>query len=106
MPTPRLEPTESVVIRQAEFQALLRDKVGWAVRLMLNRVLDQEVEVFLGAAPYERTPTRRDYRDGRYERSLVTGIALKAHGACRYDEVSQVIYWAAARHDIGLLSSA
>ncbi len=28
----------------------------------------------IGAALYERTSTRRDYRNGRYERGLVTGV--------------------------------
>jgi transposase-like protein len=74
MTTPVLEHTESSVISQADFQALLRDKVCLAVRLMLNTVLDLEVEAFIGAAPYERTPTRQDYRNGRYERGLVTGV--------------------------------
>lgn len=72
--TPDPEHTESAVISQADFQALLRDKMCWAVRLLLNTVLDAEVEAFMGAAPYARTPTRQDYRNGRYERGLVTGI--------------------------------
>ena len=46
----------------------------WAVRLLLNAVLDAEVEAFIGAAPYTRTPTRQDYRSGSYDRGLVTGI--------------------------------
>ena len=74
MSTPELERTAPPVISQADFQALLRDKLCLAVRLMLNEVLDLEVETFIGAAPYERTPTRQDYRNGSYERGLVTGI--------------------------------
>jgi transposase-like protein len=72
--TPDPEHTESAVVSQADFHALLRDKMCWAVRLLLNTVLDAEVEAFIGAAPYARTPTRRDYRNGSYERGLVTGI--------------------------------
>jgi transposase-like protein len=74
MTTPELEPTALSVIRQADFHALLRDKVCLAVQLMLNQVLDLEVEAFIGAAPYERTPTRQDYRNGHYERGMVTGV--------------------------------
>ncbi len=74
MTTPELEHTAPPVISQADFQALLRDKLCLAVRLMLNEVLDLEVEAFIGAAPYERTPTRQDYRNGSYERGLVTGV--------------------------------
>ena len=74
MTTPVVEPTESAVISQADFHALLRDKMCWAVRLMLNTVLDAEIEAFIGATPYERTPTRQDYRNGSYQRGLVTGI--------------------------------
>ncbi len=72
--TPDPKNTESAVISQADFQTLLRDKMCWAVRLALNTVLDAEVEAFIGAAPYARTPTRQDYRNGRYDRGLVTGI--------------------------------
>jgi len=72
--TPDPEHTESAVISQADFHALLRDKMCWAVRLLLNTVLDVEVEAFIGAAPYARTPTRQDYRNGSYDRGLVTGI--------------------------------
>ena len=53
---------------------LLRDKVCLAVQLMLNEVMDWELEAVIGAALYERTATRRDYRNGRYERGLVTGV--------------------------------
>jgi putative transposase len=74
MTTPKLEHTESNSISQAAFHALLREKVCLAVQLMLNQVLDLEIEAFVGAAPYERTATRQDYRNGSYERGLVTGV--------------------------------
>jgi transposase-like protein len=74
MTTPELEHTESSSISQAAFHALLREKVCLAVQLMLNQVLDLEVAAFIGAAPYERTATRHDYRNGSYERGLVTGV--------------------------------
>jgi putative transposase len=74
MTTPELEHTAPQPISQADFHALLRDKVCLAVQLMLNQVLDLEVAAFIGAAPYERTPKRQDYRNGSYERGMVTGI--------------------------------
>lgn len=74
MTTPELEHTAPPAISQADFHALLREKVCLAVQLMLNQVLDVEVEAFIGAAPYERTSTRQDYRNGSYERGLVTGV--------------------------------
>lgn len=74
MTTPEVENTAPTVISQADFQALLRDKLCQAVRLVLNQVLDLEVEAFIGAGPYERTDLRQDYRNGSYARDLVTGI--------------------------------
>ncbi len=35
-------------------------------------VLEEEVEVFCNAAPYQRTPQRRDHRNGTYLRDLGT----------------------------------
>lgn len=61
---------------QADFQDLLRDKLRQAVRATLVAVLHEEVETLVGALPYERKPTRRDYRNGTYPRDLVTGLGL------------------------------
>lgn len=72
--TPVLEHTESAVISQTTVQMLLREKIGLAVQFTLNTLLDYELEAFLGAARYERTPTRQDYRNGSYERGLLTNI--------------------------------
>jgi putative transposase len=74
MPTPTLENTESIIISQADFHALLRAKMCAAVQVVMNAVLDAEVEAFIGAAPYARTPTRQDHRNGRYRRGLVTSV--------------------------------
>lgn len=74
MTTPELEHTAPSANSQPDFHVLLRDKICLAVQLMLNEVMDQELEAVIGAALYERTSTRRDYRNGRYERGLVTGI--------------------------------
>lgn len=59
---------------QADFQDLLRDKLRQAVRATLVAVLHEEVETLVGALPYARQPTRRDYRNGTYPRDLVTSL--------------------------------
>jgi transposase-like protein len=53
---------------------MLREKLRQAVRYTLIQVLEAEVEACIGAAAYERAPTRRDYRNGHYERNLGTGV--------------------------------
>jgi transposase-like protein len=47
-----------------------------AVRLTLVTVLEEEVSALIGALPYERTPERRDYRNGHYARDLETTVGL------------------------------
>jgi transposase-like protein len=45
-----------------------------AIRHTFITVLEEEVEGFIQAALYQRTPERRDYRNGHYERNLVTTV--------------------------------
>lgn len=59
-------------LSQSEFDALLHDKVRDAVRLTLITILEEEVEAFVGAPPYQRNGQRRDYRNGHYTRDLDT----------------------------------
>jgi transposase-like protein len=66
--------TQQSQISQATFQDLLREKLRGAVRITLITVLEEEVEAFIGAGPYQRTPGRRDQRNGHYPRDLVTGM--------------------------------
>lgn len=42
------------------------------MRLTLVTVLEEEVEAFIGARPYQRSQKRRDYRNGSYRRNLET----------------------------------
>ncbi len=74
MSTPELEHTAPFAISQADFHALLCDKVYLAVHFLLNEMMEWDLEAFIGGALYERTSTRRDYRNWRYERGLVTGL--------------------------------
>lgn len=74
MTTPALEHTAAPANSQLDSHVLLRDKVCLAVQLMLNEIMDCELEAVIGAALYERNAARRDYRNGHYERGLVTGV--------------------------------
>jgi len=59
---------------QDEFQSLLQEQIRQAVRLALTTILEAEVDAFVGALPYERTPNRRDQRNGHYTRGLGTTV--------------------------------
>lgn len=71
---PHQESTQQAGVSQAEFHELVREKLKTTVRYTLIQVLEAEVEACIGAAAYERSPKRRDYRNGHYERNLVTGV--------------------------------
>ena len=72
--TPHQESTQQELVSQTAFHELLREKLRDAVRYTLIQVLEAEVEACIGAAVYERVPTRQDHRNGHYERNLVTGV--------------------------------
>jgi transposase-like protein len=60
--------------RQAEIHELLQEQMRLAIRHTLITVLEEEVNGFIQAALYQRTPERQDYRNGYYERDLVTSM--------------------------------
>ena len=72
--TAQQESTQQEFVSQTEFHELLRQKLREAVRYTLMQILEAEVEVCIGAAAYQRVPTRQDYRNGHYRRNLVTGV--------------------------------
>lgn len=72
--TPKIEDTTTFQLSQAEFQALLHQKLCDAVRFTLVNILEAEVEALLGAKPYQRTGQPRDYRNGSYRRGLGTSV--------------------------------
>lgn len=72
--TPHQESTQQALVSQTAFHELLREKLREAVRYTLIQVLEAEVEAYVGAAAYERVPSRQDHRNGHYERNLVTGV--------------------------------
>lgn len=58
--------------RQAAIHELLQEQMRLNIRLTFITVLEEEVNGFIQAALYQRTPERQDYRNGYYERDLVT----------------------------------
>jgi putative transposase len=77
--TPIRDNNQLSQLRQAEFQELLHEKLRQAVRLTLVTILQEEVEAFIGAGPYQRASERRDYRNGCYTRNLGTSVGEIAH---------------------------
>ncbi len=71
---PRAKDTQPIVFSQADFHASLRLTLLQAVRTTLVAVLEEEVEQFIQAKPYERSPFRRDQRNGSYTRDLDTTV--------------------------------
>jgi transposase-like protein len=58
--------------RQATIHELLQERIRLSIRHTLITVLEEEVNEFTQAEPYQRTKERKDYRNGYYERDLVT----------------------------------
>src|SRR2546421_12343950 len=57
---------------QQEFQQQLRALAQSAVRTVLEIVMREELDAFIGAAWGECSPKRKGYRNGSYTRDLVT----------------------------------
>lgn len=69
---PSNQDTLPAPLSQEEFQTLLQTEMRQSIRLALMTVLEEEVTLLIGAAPYERSPRRRDQRNGSYTRDLDT----------------------------------
>ena len=61
---------------QETIQAALQERMRLAIKFTLIRILEEEVDAFVNASPYQRTLERRDYRNGRYERDLGTSVGV------------------------------
>jgi transposase-like protein len=61
---------------QAVIEELLQERLRLAIKYTLVQVLEEEVDAFVNAAPYQRTPERRDQRNGKYERDLGTSMGV------------------------------
>lgn len=59
---------------QETLRELMQEKMKLAVRYTLIQALEEEVEAYIQAAPYERTKHRQDHRNGIYSRSLGTSL--------------------------------
>jgi transposase-like protein len=72
--TPITQDTQPVRPSQADLQALLHEKMRSAIRVLFVQLLEEEVTAFVGASEYQRTPGRRDQRNGTYTRALETTV--------------------------------
>jgi transposase-like protein len=61
---------------QALVGELLQERLRLAIKYTLVQILEEEVEAFVQAAPYQRTAERRDYRNGFYQRDLGTSMGV------------------------------
>src|SRR5947209_2883304 len=66
------DPSSPVLPDQQEFHQYLRTLAQSAVRLVIETVMREELDQFIGAAWGESSPKRKGYRNGHYTRDLVT----------------------------------
>jgi putative transposase len=66
------EPSSPLLPEQQEFHQHLRALAQSAVRTVLELVMREELDAFIGAAWGECSPKRKGYRNGTYTRDLVT----------------------------------
>ncbi len=74
--TARVESSASgpLLPEQQEFHQHLRALAQSAVRTVLELVMREELDAFIGAAWGECTPKRKGYRNGSYTRNLATAV--------------------------------
>jgi putative transposase len=66
------EPSSPLLPEQQEFHQHLRALAQSAVRTVLELVMREELDAFIGAAWGECSPKRKGYRNGTYTRDLAT----------------------------------
>jgi transposase-like protein len=66
------EPSTPVLPEQQVFHHYLRTLAQSAVRIVIETVMREELDQFIGAAWGECNPKRKGYRNGHYTRDLVT----------------------------------
>ena len=69
---------EIIKINEGEIREHLGEIVRGSVEDTLNGLLDAEADRLCNARRYERTEGRKDYRAGKYERSLETKAVEEA----------------------------
>jgi putative transposase len=67
-----LEPSPPVLPEQQEFYQHLRTLAQSTVRIVVETLMREELDRFIGAAWGECSPKRKGYRNGHYTRDLVT----------------------------------
>lgn len=67
-------PRALVGLNAPEVEKWLSERIRQGVEDLLNGLLQEEVEQFVGAGKYERTGNRRGYRSGSYERQYQTRV--------------------------------
>ncbi len=72
--TPKAHHKQIRAENQEVLRDLLQEKMKLAIRYTLIQALEEEVDTYIQAAPYERTKDRQDYRNGTYPRSLGTSL--------------------------------
>src|SRR6266568_4590650 len=66
------DPSSPVLPDQQVFHQYLRTLAQSAVRIVIEAVMREELDAFIGAAWGECSPKRKGYRNGSYSRDLVT----------------------------------
>jgi putative transposase len=66
------EPSSPLLPQQQEFHQHLRTLARSAVRVVIEEVMREELDQFIGAAWGECSPKRKGYRNGTYTRDLAT----------------------------------
>jgi putative transposase len=72
------DPSSLVLPEQQVFHHYLRTLAQSAVRVVIETVMREELDQFLGAAWGECSPKRKGYRNGHYTRDLVTSTGRLA----------------------------
>lgn len=67
-----LEASSPLLPSQQEFHQYLRTLAQSAVRTVIEAVMREELDAFIGVAWGESSPKRKGYRNGTYLRDLVT----------------------------------
>ena len=67
-----VDPSTPIFPEQQEFYHHLRTLAQSAVRIVIETVMREELDQFIGAAWGECSPKRKGYRNGHYTRDLVT----------------------------------
>ena len=68
----KAEPSSPLLPEQQEFHQQLRALAQSALRTVVELVMREELDAFIGAAWGECSPKRKGYRNGHYTRDLVT----------------------------------